>query len=130
MVSATEYSLCGAPHKLYTADARCLSRAPTLDAFLDRYRLLIGNCAGALRPGGKLAILMGDYCNREETVARLVQSSGQPDHFLGNPRESPTCAIKREDFLGETETLAKHRRIQGIRASNPCFNCTNLAARP
>jgi hypothetical protein len=51
--------------KLYTDDARCLSRAPTLEAFLNRYRLLIANCAGALVPEGKLAILMGDYCDRE-----------------------------------------------------------------
>jgi hypothetical protein len=47
--------------KLYSEDPRCLSRAPTLAAFLDRYRLLIENCAGALLPGGKLAILIGDY---------------------------------------------------------------------
>jgi len=47
--------------KLYSDDPRCLSRAPTLAAFLDRYRLLIENCAGALLPGGKLAILIGDY---------------------------------------------------------------------
>jgi hypothetical protein len=58
--------------KLYTADARCLSRAPTLDAFLERYRLLIGNCAGALKPGGKLAILMGDYSDREAGFVPLV----------------------------------------------------------
>lgn len=58
--------------KLYTQDARCLSRAPTLEAFLERYRLLIGNCAGALVPGGKLAILMGDYCDREAGFVPLV----------------------------------------------------------
>jgi hypothetical protein len=51
--------------KLYTSDPRCLSRAPTLDAFLHRYKLLIDNCAGSLIPGGKLAILVGDYSDRE-----------------------------------------------------------------
>jgi hypothetical protein len=51
--------------KLYTDDVRDLSRTPTLAAFLDRYRLLIDNCVGALQPGGKLAILMGDYNDRE-----------------------------------------------------------------
>ena len=46
--------------KLYTDDPRDLSRTPTLDAFLERYRLLIGNCAGALsrrqarHPDGRL----------------------------------------------------------------------------
>jgi hypothetical protein len=47
--------------KLYTNNPKDLSRAPNLEAFLDRYRLLIANCAGALEPGGKLAILIGDY---------------------------------------------------------------------
>ena len=51
--------------KLYTSDSRDLSRAPTLDAFINRYRLLIENCAGAIAPGGKVAILMGDYSDRE-----------------------------------------------------------------
>jgi hypothetical protein len=51
--------------KLYADDPRDLSRTPTLTAFLDRYRLLIENCAGALTPGGKLAILMGDYMDRQ-----------------------------------------------------------------
>ncbi len=58
--------------KLYTQDTRCLSRTPTLQAFLDRYRLLIDNCAGALVPGGKLAILMGDYQDREAGFVPLV----------------------------------------------------------
>jgi len=58
--------------KLYTEDARCLSRTPTLEAFLERYRLLIGNCAGALVQGGKLAILMGDYSDKEAGYVPLV----------------------------------------------------------
>jgi hypothetical protein len=58
--------------KLYSDDARCLSRAPTLEAFLERYRLLIENCAGALVPSGKLAILMGDYCDRQAGFVPLV----------------------------------------------------------
>jgi hypothetical protein len=58
--------------KLYTHDPRDLSRAPTLDAFLDRYRLLIANCAGSLVPGGKLAILMGDYSDKEHGFVPLT----------------------------------------------------------
>ncbi len=58
--------------KLYTADSRDLSRAPTLDAFLDRYKLLIQNCAGSLAPGGKLAILMGDYSDRDAGFVPLT----------------------------------------------------------
>lgn len=58
--------------KLYTADARDLSRTPTLDAFLARYQLLIDNCAASLVPGGRLAILMGDYSDRQAGFMPLV----------------------------------------------------------
>lgn len=58
--------------KLYTTDPRDLSRTATLDDFFERYRLLIANCAGALVPGGKLAILMGDYLDREEGFVPLT----------------------------------------------------------
>lgn len=58
--------------KLYMQDPRDLSRAPTLDAFLNRYRQLIESCAGALVPGGKLAVLMGDYSDREAGFVPLV----------------------------------------------------------
>ena len=58
--------------KLYAADARDLSRAPTLDAFLERYAAVIANCANALTPNGKLAVLMGDYCDRQAGFVPLV----------------------------------------------------------
>jgi hypothetical protein len=58
--------------KIYNDDPRCLSQAPTLEAFLDRYRLLIENCAGALVPGGKLAILIGDYQDYDAGFVPLV----------------------------------------------------------
>ena len=58
--------------KLYTEDPRDLSRCPTLESFLDRYRMLIDNCAGSLTQDGKLAILMGDYNDREAGFIPLV----------------------------------------------------------
>jgi hypothetical protein len=58
--------------KIYSDDPRCMSRCPTLAAFLERYQLLIDNCVGSLVPGGKLAILMGDYSDREEGFMPLV----------------------------------------------------------
>jgi hypothetical protein len=58
--------------KLYTDDPRDLSRTPTLEAFLSRYRLLIENCAGVVVPGGKVAILMGDYSDREAGFVPLT----------------------------------------------------------
>jgi SAM-dependent methyltransferase len=51
--------------KVYSDDSRDLSTAPTLDAFFDGYERLIDNCVDVLQPGGKLAILMGDYSDRD-----------------------------------------------------------------
>lgn len=58
--------------KIYTNDPRDLSQAPTLDAFLVGYKKLIQNCASALSPTGKLAVLMGDYSDRSEGYVPLV----------------------------------------------------------
>lgn len=58
--------------KLYLDDPRDLSRAPTLEDFLRRYGRFIRNCAKALKPNGKLAILMGDYSDREAGFTPLT----------------------------------------------------------
>lgn len=58
--------------KLYADDPRDLSRAPTLEAFLRRYGQFIRNCALALKPAGKLAILMGDYSDKEAGFVPLT----------------------------------------------------------
>jgi hypothetical protein len=58
--------------KLYADDPRDLSRSPTLDHFLGRYGQFIGNCAGSLKRGGKLCILMGDYNDRDIGQVPLV----------------------------------------------------------
>ncbi len=47
--------------KLYADTPQDLSRAPTLESFLERYAQAIAHTAHVLKPGGKLAILMGDY---------------------------------------------------------------------
>jgi DNA modification methylase len=58
--------------KRYADDPRDLSREPTLEAFLARYRLALANCVHVLQPGGKLAVLMGDYTDREEGFVPLT----------------------------------------------------------
>jgi hypothetical protein len=58
--------------KLYSDDPRDLSRTPTLEAFLQRYEMLLVNSARSLLPGGKLAVLMGDYSDREAGFVPLV----------------------------------------------------------
>src|SRR5262249_9313187 len=58
--------------KVYSDSPLDLSTAPTLESFLDRYAVLIGNCARVLTFRGKLAILMGDYSDREQGFVPLV----------------------------------------------------------
>jgi hypothetical protein len=58
--------------KLYADDPRDLSRAPTLDHFLSRVGVFIRNCRNALKRGGHLAILMGEYHDREAGQVPLV----------------------------------------------------------
>ncbi len=58
--------------KLYANDPRDLSRTPTLDAFLERYALLLAHCGYVLKPGGIMAVLMGDYNDREAGFVPLT----------------------------------------------------------
>ena len=58
--------------KLYSCDPRDLSRAPTLEHFLKRYGQFIRNCQKALKHGGKLCILMGDYADRDAGYVPLT----------------------------------------------------------
>jgi hypothetical protein len=58
--------------KIYADDARDLSRTATLGDFLVAYGQFLRNCAAALVPGGKLAVLMGDYYDLQSGYVPLV----------------------------------------------------------
>ena len=58
--------------KLYADDSRDMSRAPSLEEFLRRYRRFLRNSAQALKPSGKLAVLMGDYHDHAEGFIPLT----------------------------------------------------------
>ncbi len=58
--------------KLYADDPRDLSRAPTLGHFLRRYGQFVRNAARSLKPGGTLAVLIGDYTDREAGFVPLI----------------------------------------------------------
>lgn len=45
----------------YNQDPRCLSSLPTLDAFLNRMQLILRLSKRVLNPGGKIAVLIGNY---------------------------------------------------------------------
>ena len=75
----------GAP-ALLAAEALCrrsprsVAVARRLSDFLARYGQFIRNCAGALKRGGKLAILMGDYSTtaRPDSCRWSTTPSGLP----------------------------------------------------
>ena len=48
----------------YNDDPRCLSSQPTLDAFLDRMQLVLQLSKSVLTPGGKIAVLIGNYSDQ------------------------------------------------------------------
>lgn len=58
--------------KRYTTDPRDLSNCPSLEVFIERFKVLIDNCASILAPGGRLAILMGDYSDSREGYMPLI----------------------------------------------------------
>lgn len=58
--------------KEYTVDPRDLSACESLAGFLNRYHLLILRSEEALKKGGKVAILMGDYSDRQAGFVPLV----------------------------------------------------------
>lgn len=99
--------------KLYTSDPRDLSRTPTLAAFLDRYRLLIANCAGALADGGKLAILMGDYQDREAGFVPLVHHT-KVLAFECGLRQSCTDIIRFSHGASSSRKVYRSSFIPGL----------------
>lgn len=99
--------------KLYTDDPRDLSRTPTLTAFLERYRLLIENCAGALVSGGKLAILMGDYSDREAGFVPLTYFTKQLA-FTAGLRQHGTDIIRFSHGASSGKKVYRSSFIPGL----------------
>jgi hypothetical protein len=50
----------------YSRDPRCLSQAPTVEAFVLRLRAVLRNCLSVLTARGRVAILMGDAKHQGE----------------------------------------------------------------
>jgi len=70
----------------YNDDPRCLSRAGTLDEFLERMQAVIRNCRDVLTPRGRLAILIGGFSERgrymplaQLTMMRAIEEGLWPD---------------------------------------------------
>jgi hypothetical protein len=110
--------------KLYAADERDLSRAPTLEAFLRRYRQFIRNCVGALKPGGKLAILMGDYNDREAGFVPLVYFTKQLA-FQSGLKQSCTDIIRFSHGASSSKKVYRSSFIPGLHDVCSIFTKTN-----
>jgi hypothetical protein len=99
--------------KLYSDDARCLSRTATLEAFLERYRLLIANCVGSLAPDGKLAILMGDYHDRQAGFVPLTFHTKRIAFELGL-RQHGTDIIRFSHGASSSKKVYRTSFIPGL----------------
>lgn len=99
--------------KIYTPDSRDLSQTPTLAAFLERYAAFIGNCAGVLSPNGKLAILMGDYCDREAGFVSLTYHTKQLA-FAAGLRQCCTDIIRFSHGASSSRKIYRSSFIPGL----------------
>jgi len=99
--------------KIYTSDSRDLSRTPTLTAFLERYVAFIGNCASAMSPDGKFAILMGDYCDREAGFVPLTYYTKQLA-FAAGLRQCCTDIIRFSHGASSSRKVYRSSFIPGL----------------
>lgn len=75
----------------YSDDPRCLSTAPTLANFFERFRVVLRNCIGVLAPEGRIAILIGDW-----------RHQGQ---YLGLPFRTFNAAVREGLWLDAPEII-------------------------
>ena len=99
--------------KLYADDPRDLSRSPTLEHFLRRYGQFIRNCARALKPGGRLAILIGDYSDRD---AGFVPLTYHTKHlaFAAGLRQCATDIIRFSHGANSARKVYRSAFIPGL----------------
>jgi hypothetical protein len=99
--------------KLYADDPRDLSRAPTLEHFLRRYGQFIRNCARALKPNGKLAILIGDYNDRTEGFTPLTYHTKR-FAFEAGLRQCCTDIIRFSHGASSSKKIYRSSFIPGL----------------
>jgi SAM-dependent methyltransferase len=99
--------------KLYADDSRDLSRAPTLESFLRRYGQFIRNCARVLKPAGKLAILMGDYSDREDGFVSLTYHTKRLAFAVGL-RQHGTDIIRFSHGASSSRKVYRSSFIPGL----------------
>jgi hypothetical protein len=99
--------------KVYSDDERDLSRAPTLDAFLQRYDMLLRSTARALVKGGKLAVLMGDYLDRDAGYVALTYHTKRLA-FAAGLRQQGTDIIRCSHGASSSAKVYRSSFIPGL----------------
>jgi hypothetical protein len=99
--------------KIYTGTTADLSSCPTLELFLRRYGQFIRNASGVLKPGGKLAILMGDYSDREEGFVPLTYHTKRLC-FEAGLRQCCTDIIRFSHGASSSNKVYKSSFIPGL----------------
>jgi hypothetical protein len=112
--------------KLYLDDPRDLSRAPTLGDFLHRYGRFIRNSAKALKPDGKLAILMGDYCDRVDGFVPLTWHTKRLA-FESGLRQTCTDIIRFSHGASSSRKVYRSSFIPGLHDVCMIFEKTSSA---
>jgi hypothetical protein len=110
--------------KLYADDPRDLSRSPTLEDFLRRYGQFIRNCARALKPGCKLAILMGDYSDREAGFVPLTYHTKRLA-FAAGLKQHCTDIIRFSHGASSGKKIYRSSFIPGLHDVCTVFEKTN-----
>ena len=101
-----------------------MSNAPTLQYFLYRYGKLIDNCASVLSEGGKLAILMGDYSDREAGFVPLVYHTKRLA-FEAGLRQCCTDIIRFSHGASSSSRVYKSSFIPGLHDTCVVFEKAN-----
>jgi hypothetical protein len=109
--------------KVYSADKRDMSTAPTLEYFLHRYTALIDNCARVLAPGGKLAILMGDYSDHGTFVPLTYWTKRLA--FNARLRQTCTDIIRFSHGASSNNKVYTSSFIPGLHDTCMVFEKTN-----
>jgi hypothetical protein len=99
--------------KRYTSDPRDMSNAPNLGHFLYRYEKLLRNCSMALEEGGRLAVLMGEYTDREAGYCPLVYHT-QRLCFGLNMRQTHTQIIRFSHGATSSRRIYRSSFIPGL----------------
>jgi DNA modification methylase len=99
--------------KVYSDDFRDLSNAQSLEDFLLYYAVLINLCEETLTKGGRMAILMGDYSDREEGYCPLIYHT-QRLCFEAGLKQNHTQIIRFSHGASSSKKIYKSSFIPGL----------------